>query len=370
MPYGTVNADKMTTSDGVSSSGLYGFKNRIINGAMVIDQRNAGASVSISGSAKFSCDRFETRAVGGGVVSAQRSTTAPAGFINSVLITVTTADSSVASTDDYKTGQIIEGFNISDFGWGTANAAAITVSFWVRSSITGTYVVALQNDAENRSYPATYTINTANTFEYKTVTIAGDTTGTWLTDSGKGVRVNWNLGSGSSYNGTANAWNASDARTVSGATNWIATNGATFYITGVQLEKGSTATSFDYRPYGTELQLCMRYYEKTYEIGTVPGTATSLGVATSGGGSTGSTTSFIGGNGQRFTVPKRTAPTVTVYDLAGNSGVCQRWQLGVSNVNNQNWVTDTPSATVFSGYSGSGSNTSGVNYHYTASAEL
>ncbi len=262
MPYGTVNADKMTTSDGVSSSGLYGFKNRIINGAMVIDQRNAGASVSISGSAKFSCDRFETRAVGGGVVSAQRSTTAPAGFINSVLITVTTADSSVASTDDYKTGQIIEGFNISDFGWGTANAAAITVSFWVRSSITGTYVVALQNDAENRSYPATYTINTANTFEYKTVTIAGDTTGTWLTDSGKGVRVNWNLGSGSSYNGTANAWNASDARTVSGATNWIATNGATFYITGVQLEKGSTATSFDYRPYGTELQLCQRYFER------------------------------------------------------------------------------------------------------------
>ena len=272
MPYGTVNADKMTTSDGVSSSGLYGFKNRIINGAMVIDQRNAGASVSISGSAKFSCDRFETRAVGGGVVSAQRSTTAPAGFINSVLITVTTADSSVASTDDYKTGQIIEGFNISDFGWGTANAAAITVSFWVRSSITGTYVVALQNDAENRSYPATYTINTANTFEYKTVTIAGDTTGTWLTDSGKGVRVNWNLGSGSSYNGTANAWNASDARTVSGATNWIATNGATFYITGVQLEKGSTATSFDYRPYGTELALCQRYYVKGMTGGATMGT--------------------------------------------------------------------------------------------------
>ena len=237
-----------------------GFKNRIINGAMVIDQRNAGASVSISASAKFSCDRFETRAVGGGVVSAQRSTTAPAGFINSVLLTVTTADSSVASTDDYKTGQIIEGFNISDFGWGTANAVAVTVSFWVRSSITGTYVVALQNDAENRSYPATYTINAANTFEYKTVIIAGDTTGTWLTDNGKGVRVNWNLGSGSSYNGTANAWNASDARTVSGATNWIGTSGATFYITGVQLEKGSTATAFDYRPYGTELALCQRYY--------------------------------------------------------------------------------------------------------------
>ena len=252
----------LTTVDNglLSADSQYtGFKNRIINGAMVIDQRNAGASVSVNNTSGFGCDRWQARIVGGGIVSLQQSSTAPVGFINTQSLTVTTADSSVASTDDYKVGQFIEGLNVADLGWGTANAQTVTLSFWVRSSLTGTYCVSLQNSAENRSYPATYVINSANTLEYKTISIAGDTSGTWLTTNGIGVRLNWNLGSGSSYNGTANAWNAADSRTVSGAVNWIGTNGATFYITGVQLEKGSTATSFDYRPYGTELSLCQRY---------------------------------------------------------------------------------------------------------------
>lgn len=261
MPYGTLNVDKIVNSDSITSGGLYGFKNRIINGAMVIDQRNAGAAVSLNNTSGFSCDRWQARSVGGGVVSMQRSTVVPAGFTNSQSLTVTTADASIASTDDYKVGQFIEGFNVADLGWGAAGAQSVTLSFWVRSSITGTYAVALQNSAENRSYPATYTISAANTWEQKTITIAGDTSGTWLTDSGIGIRLNWNLGSGSSFNGTANAWNAADARTVSGAVSWIATNGATFYITGVQLEEGSTATSFDFRPYGTELMLCQRYFQ-------------------------------------------------------------------------------------------------------------
>jgi hypothetical protein len=239
-----------------------GFKNRLINGDMRIDQRNAGASVSLNNASGFGCDRWQARIVGGGVVSLQQSTIASAGFVNSQGLTVTTADSSVASTDDYKVGQFIEGLNVADLGWGTANAQPVTLSFWVRSSITGTYCVSLQNSAENRSYPATYVINSANTLEYKTITIAGDTSGTWLTTNGIGIRLNWNLGSGSSYNGTANSWNASDARTVSGAVNWIGTSGATFYITGVMLEKGSTATNYDVRPYGTELALCQRYYQE------------------------------------------------------------------------------------------------------------
>jgi len=350
-----------------SDSQYTGFKSRIINGAMVFDQRNAGASVTATGS-NYSLDRWQMLASASSKFTVQQSLTVPAGFTKSLLVT-SSATTSLGATDYYLITQKIEGFNTADLGWGAAGASAVTVSFWVRSSLTGTFGFVLRNSAGNRLYPASYTINSANTFEYKTVTIAGDTTGTWLTDNNVGIEIDFGLGVGSTYSNTAGTWTTGGLG-VTGATSVVGTNGATFYITGVQLEKGSTATSFDYRPYGTELQLCMRYYEKTYEIGTVPGTATSLGVATSGGGSTGSTTSFIGGNGQRFTVPKRTAPTVTVYDLAGNSGVCQRWQLGVSNVNNQNWVTDTPSATAFSGYSGSGSNTSGVNYHYTASAEL
>jgi len=353
-----------------SDSQYTGFKNRIINGAMPVSQYYGSTDTAVTASVQYMIDRWRSIEITDGAMSVQQSTTSTAGFNNSMKFTVTTADASLSAGQLCGFNQFIEGYNTADLGWGTANASTVTLSFWVRSSLTGTFAGAFRNSAENRGYIFTYTINSANTFEYKTITVAGDTSGTWDKTNGAGIDVIFSLGTGTTYQGTAGSWQASNAFNTSGAVSVIGTLNATFYITGVQLEKGSTATSFDYRPYGTELQLCMRYYEKTYEIGTVPGTATSLGVATSGGGSTGSTTSFIGGNGQRFTVPKRTAPTVTVYDLAGNSGVCQRWQLGVSNVNNQNWVTDTPSATAFSGYSGSGSNTSGVNYHYTASAEL
>ena len=164
------------------------FTNRIINGDMRIDQRNAGASASLSGlSVTYTLDRWAVRSDTEGVASVQRSTTAPAGFSNSLLYTVTTADTSLGSTQQYAIQQRVEGFNVADFGWGTANAQTITLSFWVRSSLTGTFGGAISNSAVNRSYPFTYTINTANTFEYKTVTITGDTSGTWLTDNGIGV---------------------------------------------------------------------------------------------------------------------------------------------------------------------------------------
>jgi hypothetical protein len=239
--------------------GYNGFKNRIINGAMVIDQRNAGASGT--GNTNYTVDRWYYYGSQASKITWQQNAAAitpPAGFKNYFGLTSSSAYAIVAA-DIFSFYQIIEGYNIADLGWGTASASTVTLSFWVRSSLTGTFGGALLNSGATRSYPFTYTISVANTWEQKTVTIAGDTSGTWLTTNGAGMQVNFSLGAGSTYSGTAGAWAGTTYTSATGATSVVGTNGATFYITGVQLEKGSTATSFDYRPYGTELLLCQRY---------------------------------------------------------------------------------------------------------------
>jgi len=335
MPYGTVNADVIQTS---TSGGILGagdassMKNRIINGAMVIDQRNAGASVSVSTSGVYVLDRWKNRAFGGGVFSVQQSSTAPAGFTNSTLYTVTTADSSIAAGDNYWIIQEIEGYNVADLNWGTANAKTITISFWVRSSVTGTFNVALCNGtAYDRSYVTTYTINSANTYEYKTVTIAGDTTGTWGTTNGGGITLIFNLGSGTDYQATANTWVAGFKQATAGSTNWIATNGATLYITGVQLEVGSSATGFEYRQYTTELQLCQRYFQNGI---------TSQSESIIGGIRTGGQVQFS----YPFKVTMRSTPSVTLnsftaQDLSNGSNYTvtglsmQNGQTATNNIN-------------------------------------
>ena len=268
MAYGIVNSDLMTTSDGVSSAGLYGFKNRIINGAMVIDQRNAGAAQSYAAApARTYClDRYAIVYTANSKLTTQQnagSVTPPAGYSKYLGVTSSSAYS-VSSSDYFLLSQAIEGQNLIDLAWGTASAATITLSFWVRSSLTGTFGGSLQNNAGDRSYPFTYTISSANTWEQKSITIAGDTSGTWLTTNGVGLFIWLGLGVGSTNSGTAGSWSGTSYYSATGATSVVGTNGATFYITGVQLEKGSTATSFDYRPYGTELQLCQRYYEVYY----------------------------------------------------------------------------------------------------------
>jgi hypothetical protein len=228
---------------------------------MGIDQRNAGAAVTVNTSADvFSADRWHgTGVTSEGVFTLQQSTTSTSGFVNSLLATVTTVDSSIGASQRYIIRHMIEGLNVGDLGWGTANAQTVTLSFWVRSSLTGTFSGSLMNAAANRSYPFSFTISSANTFEYKTITIVGDTTGTWLTTNGVGIQLSFDMGCGADLRTSANAWAAGNFRGVTGSVQLIANSGATFYITGVQLEKGSTATSFDYRPYGTELQLCQRY---------------------------------------------------------------------------------------------------------------
>jgi len=252
-----------------TSTGYYGFKNRIINGAMVIDQRNAGASITPT-DGQYSVDRWKCSLSQASKYSAQQSTTAPSGFINSLKITSLSAYSSGAS-DYFVVQQAVEGFNIADLAWGSASASAVTLSFRVYSSLTGTFGGALQNNAGNRSYPFTYTISSANTWTTISITIAGDTSGTWLTTNATGIFVYFNLGTGTTYSGTAGSWAGANYLSATGATSVVGTNGATFYITGVQLEKGSTATSFDYRPYSAELAMCQRYFymvsKGTGEIG-------------------------------------------------------------------------------------------------------
>jgi hypothetical protein len=240
----------------------FGFKNRIINGAMVIDQRNAGASVTPTNN-QYLVDRWASQLTAASKYSVQQnagSVTPPTGFTNYLGATSLSAYS-VATGDTFSLYQRIEGFNIADLGWGTANAQPVTFSFWVRSSLTGTFGGAYQNNDSTRSYPFTYTISASNTWEQKSITVAGDTSGTWLTNNGAGIRLHFGLGAGSTFSGTAGSWSGGNFYSATGATSVVGTNGATFYITGVQLEKGSTATSFDYRPYGTELALCQRYYE-------------------------------------------------------------------------------------------------------------
>jgi len=235
------------------------FRNRIINGAMAISQR--GTSFTTSSGSAYMVDRWQVGATQVSKITGTQSTTSATGFTYSQSLTVASAFSSGAADLFYLT-QGIEGFNIADLGWGTANALPITISFWIRSSLTGTYSAFVRNLARDRSYIATFTINSANTFEQKTVTIPGDTSGTWATDNTEGINFGIDLGSGTNYNGTASTWTGSNVFRTSGSVSWVANSSATLFLTGVQLEKGSTATSFDYRAYGTELALCQRYYIK------------------------------------------------------------------------------------------------------------
>ena len=240
----------------------FGFKNRIINGAMVIDQRNAGASVTPADGA-YTLDRWFVYQFVASKFSVQQnagSVTPPVGFTNYLGVTSLSAYT-VLSGGANTVAQSIEGFNTADLQWGTANAKTVTLSFQVYSSLTGTFGGSVQNSAANRSYPFTYTVSSANTWTSISITITGDTSGTWVgATNGKGMTISFGLGVGSTYSGTAGSWAGAQYFSATGATSVVGTNGATFYITGVQLEKGSTATSFDYRDYGRELIMCQRYY--------------------------------------------------------------------------------------------------------------
>jgi hypothetical protein len=337
---------------------LAGTRNRIINGDMQIDQRNAGASTSLS-DATYYLDRYRGVATQGSKANVVQSSTAPAGFSNSLLVTSSSAYS-ITSSDIFAIQQRIEGFNFSDFGWGAAGAASITLSFWVRSSLTGTFGGALLNSAQNRSYPFTFSISAANTFELKSITIAGDTSGTWIgATNGIGAIVCFGLGAGATYSGTAGAWSGSAFYSATGATSVVGTNGATFYITGVQLEPGSTATPFERRSYGQELALCQRYYQKSYRPSVAPGTSTFDGMEWINGA-----TARIALT-TRHTVQMRSTTTIVPYDSAGTAN---RVRTSVGDGQTGYVVRGTTENNFTVDYTSGGINE--MIYHWTASAEL
>jgi hypothetical protein len=298
----------------INGNAISGARNRIINGDCRIDQRNAGASVTpIDG--QYTLDRYQCWLSQSSKFSVQRTATAPVGFTSSILITSLSA-LSVGVNDEHGITQKIEGNNISDLNWGTADAKPVTLSFWVRSSITGNFGGMVSNGSSlTRIYPFNYTINSNNTWEYKTVTIPGETSGTWTKDETWGMAIHFQHGVGSNRSATAGTWVNGNAliRGVTGQTNLLATNGATWNMTGLQLEAGTVATPFERRSYGQELALCQRYFAKTYD--------TNVAVATAGSKS-GSI--FVYKNsaneaGFCFQMPveMRSTPTIALYSHAG-----------------------------------------------------
>lgn len=239
------------------TGGAIGFKNRFINGNMVISQR--GTTFNNPGSNEYTLDRWHFFVSVSNKINAAQSSVAPPGFINSMLVTSSSAYT-IQANDYFQVGQGIEGLNISDLAWGTANAKTITISFWVRSSITGTFACLLINHDATMNYPFNYTISSADTWTYVTQTIPGPTSGTFLTNTSIGTELRFSFGVGSSTaTGTAGVW-SSNYWAPGSTTSFMGTNGATWYMTGCQFEVGTAATNFDVRSYGTELMLCQRYY--------------------------------------------------------------------------------------------------------------
>jgi len=321
-----LDANGQATLNGLAypTSGSLSGRNRIINGDMRIDQRNAGAAVTgISNGAAFAADRFTAYNQIAGTISVQQVTDAPAGFSYSNKITATTAGSTGTAAYLCFMQHKIEGFNIADLGAGTSSAQTITLSFWVKSSVTGTMSVAFAND-NNRTYVSTYTVNSANTWEQKSITVALPTGGTWNATNGRGLLISWTLGAGSTYTtSTLNSWqNVDGIYCASGAASVGATLNATWQLTGVQLEAGSVATPFERRSYGQELALCQRYFQLNtaavgYTIATTVVSAIISGNATMR--ATPSVAVFSGTNKiVDYNIAARNASSVTGYGGSAN----------------------------------------------------
>ena len=349
----TLNLPASSGTLATTAQASIGMKNRIINGNMAIDQRNAGASVTLA-TASYTLDRFVAIYTLASKYSIQQnaaSVTPPVGFTNYLGVTSLSAYS-VLSGELFDIRQRIEGYNIADLNWGTANAKTVTLSFWVRSSLTGTFGGAIKNSDSTRSYPFSYTISVANTWEKKIITIDGETTGTWLTTTGIGMQLIFGLGTGATYSGTAGAWAAANYTSSTGAVSVVGTSGATWYVTGVQLETGTTATDFEHLQYGQQLAMCQRYYTQMNNVAW----------------SNNATSTY---NGICLSLPNQMRATPTVTTFSTNTGTSGKiyYQDGGTDINSR--VVTSGLDAVYAGSAGvSSNNGSNMYVKLTISSEL
>ena len=356
-----------------TASPSLGRRNLVINGAMQVAQRGTSFTGASTG---YTLDkwRFEKTATDQLVADITQDSDAPVGFSSSLKYTTTTTETALDADDFVNFQQRFEGQDLTSLGMNVSGAKQFTVSFWVKSSVTGTYGLWFYVADSNANIGSTYTVNTANTWEYKTVTFAANTSsGTCNYDNTLGGLLQFTLAAGSNYTSADNtSWNTTTGTTIKGyghTAALITTASSTWQITGVQLEVGSVATPFEHRSFGEELALCQRYYQKSYDYGTAIGTtSTTVGLIATGGHQGSVTTAFIEG-GIVFPVPLRASPTVVFYDEAGNSGKCTRLSTGVGRTSNQGVSTTASEKTLVFFSSGSAS-ANIVTGYYTADAEL
>ena len=349
------------TCANINGTQIGGRRNLIINGSQIIDQRNAGNAVTPSQNTQtFITDRFMVYESTDGEVSAQQSSTAPDGFRSSLKIDCTTADTSLAAGQRLICEYRIEGNDIVQLGFGSSAAKTVTLSFYVRSNLTGTFGGVIKNSADNRVYIFSYSISSANTWERKTITIPGDTTGTWLTTNGTGITINWGLALGSNWTGTAGSYGTSDKHGVTGQLNLLSSTDNEWLLTGVQLEVGTQATAFEHRSFAEERLLCKRYYHQ------LPSTDTQGSV---GGYLFLSKPAYYESESYYFPVEMRAIPTLTIYAVVSGTETAGK-------LIDFNSGADLGSASVArlraNGYNylSSGTNSAGAVYRSVLDAEL
>jgi hypothetical protein len=339
------------------------FRNIIINGGMDIAQRSTSATASDA--SYNTCDRWRTTQQSLGVFTQSQSTTVPTGqgFSSSLKMDCTTADASPAVSDRLLVEQRFEGQNLQYLKKGTSSAESLTCSFWVRSNKTGTYIVNLYDAINDRAISKSYTISSADTWEKKTITFAGDTTGAFNNDNANNLNIRFYLGAGTNFtSGTLQtSWGSnSNANTAVGQVNLADSTSNEWYITGVQLEAGTTASDFEFLPYDVNLRRCERYYENSFPLGNYPSSYT--------GNNAYHTTAFPDGNapGTYFRTHKRASATITLRP----QNTTTTGQVGSAGTNRSASAINTNSKQVSYISITSGTGNGYVRYNYEADAEL
>jgi len=365
--------DKVTSAGLETSTNQPVFRNIIINGDMSIAQR-ATSTASITANGYHTIDRFNTFLTTLGTWTQSQSTDVPTGqgFAKSLKMDCTTADASPAAGDRLMIQHLIEGQNTQYIKKGTSSAESLTVSFWVKSNKTGTYTAEIYDNDNTRQISQSYTISSADTWEKKTMTFAGDTSGTLTNDNSEGLILQLWLGAGTTYtSGTlSTTWTSvTNANRAVGQVNLADSTSNEWYVTGVQLEAGTSASDFEFLPVDVNLDRCKRYYQKSYSYATSPGTNTTAGIMTTGGSAGGFTTGYLSGS-IKFEKIMRASPTITFYEKGGDSGVCSRLKVGVSRTDNQPIATESISDNSISIYSSGTADAGSIDVHFEAEAEL